>query len=247
MSAIDDDKDRRHPANDEDREFIDIEPEDREPRHPVQDDPDGATEPDDAPPTEYQRTVSAPKHSAPPGDRRNPSTRSPKARTQNPLVLPCALTNADHRTRKDNHFRSDESKARALRNLRPWRPGRSPNPAGRKPNGGLSIVEWINEMQDWPLVTVKALVTNTGEPVNKIVAAKLWVHACSEKKCEAGADRIFDRTLGKPKQAMEIGAKDGKSIQQYNLSLLTIDDLRSLRQILAKAAVRLPDAENTVF
>lgn len=87
-----------------------------------------------------------------------------------------------------------------------WPPGQSGNPEGRKP-AGLSVKEWWNQMQDWPIAKIKDVLTDPDAPASKIAAARTWVDACSDAKNASGMpvaggdlDRIVEHTDGKATQ-----------------------------------------------
>lgn len=142
-----------------------------------------------------------------------------------------------------------EGRARALANLRPQVSGEPPhNPRGR-PSAGLSIREWINIMQGWTVKEVEAVMTDDSAPIIKKTAARALIDSATKDRNSAGMpvaagdfDRIFDRTAGKPTQPVEHTGTDGNAIKvshTYNLKALPPDDLRQLRETLAKAAAAM--------
>lgn len=115
--------------------------------------------------------------------------------------------------------KTPEGKARSLANLKPpWEPGNLVK--GGRPSAGLSIKEWVNQMEKWPRSKLEAVMKDLNAPVAKIAAARIWIDASSKERNSAGmpiagsdVDRIFDRTEGKPKQAVELTGADGGPLE----------------------------------
>lgn len=130
-----------------------------------------------------------------------------------------------------------EGKAKAMANLcPPWKPGEAPKSAGRPKSAGLSIREWMNEMQDWPRERILQLMEDKDSPVAQVAAARCWFDATSLGYTSSGApvagsdlDRICDRTDGKPNQPVTVN----------DLNKLTTDELAALRNIRSQLASRI--------
>lgn len=113
-----------------------------------------------------------------------------------------------------------------------FKKGQSGNPKGRPP-AGLSIREWLNTMQDWSVAEIQKLIRDPKATVAQKSAARIWIAAAS--KGGTDFDRIMDRTEGKAKQVVDL-TTCGEPIQTgFDLSRLERDELRSLRETLAKA------------
>lgn len=115
--------------------------------------------------------------------------------------------------------KTQAGKEKALANLIPAKPGEVRNPKGR-PSAGAAVREWWNIMQGWPLEKVKAVQVDPESPVNKIMAARAVIDACSTDRSSAGQpiagndlDRIIDYTAGKPTQAVEVSGPDKGPIE----------------------------------
>ena len=93
-------------------------------------------------------------------------------------------------TKKITRKRSSRSaKQKAVRNpngqfapghtppgARPFKPGQSGNPKGR-PRAGLSVVEWINELQETLEEDLRKISTDPKAPPHKRSAANSWLAA----------------------------------------------------------------------
>lgn len=115
--------------------------------------------------------------------------------------------------------KTPEGKARSLANLIPAKPGEVRNKNGGHRAAGASVKEWINVMQEWTAAEVAAVLEDGDAPMNKRAAARVWLDAASKDKNAAGMpvagadlDRIMDRTVGKPTQAVELTGRDGGPI-----------------------------------
>jgi len=85
---------------------------------------------------------------------------------------------------------------------RRWKKGESGNPAGRPP-AGLSWLESVNLMAGWPESRVKLVASDRKASIAHRAAAKDLLRWCAAGKRgdtvgSNVADRILDRTVGKP-------------------------------------------------
>jgi hypothetical protein len=116
------------------------------------------------------------------------------------------------------------------------------NPDGRV-SAGLSIREWINQMQDWSCERIQKVFDDPKTPVVQKCAARVWLHAIADDH-RAGAefDRICDRTEGKPVESRKIVA-DVKhtTVGQTGIDYgtLTDDELAELDTLAERVASRL--------
>jgi hypothetical protein len=117
--------------------------------------------------------------------------------------------------------------------------GNRANPLGR-PAAGLSIIEFINELQNHTRAELRAVSKDPRVPANKRVAAKEWLRALSNRRNVAGndqagstIDRIIDRTAGKAKQHIEVSNADLAAT--LDLTRLTIEQVGQFRMLLAIA------------
>lgn len=87
--------------------------------------------------------------------------------------------------------------------LRPFQPGESGNSSGR-PNAGLSIIEWFNQMSSYSPAQLAAVLKDRSAPSSKIVAARQWINATAGKRgSDSATDRIIEHTAGKALQRVE--------------------------------------------
>lgn len=87
------------------------------------------------------------------------------------------------------------------------------------------------------MAEVVSVARDDAAPVNKRSAAVQWLAACEGNG--QSIDRIFDRTVGKPTQAVELTGKDGGAMEMnhsIDLSKLTTDELRMYRELRLKAS-----------
>lgn len=96
-------------------------------------------------------------------------------------------------------------------------PGQSGNPAGR-PTAGASVREHLNRMAEMSIEDIQAEFASSKTSAAAKIAARTWLDAMSPDRNSSGSpiaggefDRICDRTLGKPVQAMDM-TSDGKSL-----------------------------------
>jgi hypothetical protein len=132
--------------------------------------------------------------------------------------------------------KTPEGKARALANLKPCRPGETHNPAGRPKSAGLSIREWMNEMQEWPRSQIEAVMNDNDAPAAKRAAARCWFDATMKGYTSSGApvagsdlDRICDRTDSKPAQPVVVSGNVSHEVRAEPLDMDQLErDLRKL-------------------
>ncbi len=122
--------------------------------------------------------------------------------------------------RKDSAVKPDEHPAVLVRRRENGQfvPGQSGNPAGRAPNHGLNLKEWINELgrpndqgrakynkSEW-----RQIAKDEGEAPAKREAAQIMLRGehkgWFKGRPQAGddLDRIFDRTVGRAPQAVYV-------------------------------------------
>lgn len=92
-------------------------------------------------------------------------------------------------------------------------PGQSGNPRGGGNPAGMTLSWWYSVMADWPMarLTRAAAGNEPGATAAYIAAAKQWLQALCDDCTAAGkpirgesVDRIHDRTIGRPKQAVDV-------------------------------------------
>ncbi len=143
--------------------------------------------------------------------------------------------------KKENPAKQGKGKGRIPPVENRWKPGQSGNPSGRK-CAGLTLKEWFNQMADWSKAQLRATFDDPEASVAKISAARCWLHASSEMTTNSGSpiagpevDRILDRTIGKPTQAVDLTSKGEKITPTMDLSKLTVEELASLESIVRKS------------
>lgn len=96
-------------------------------------------------------------------------------------------------------------------------PGHSGNPAGRPPGAGTSVREWINRMAEWtPAEVAEVATAGPGEvSIVQQIAARWLLRCNSEMTAKSGTpiahaalEALFDRTIGKPSQSVEVQRHD---------------------------------------
>lgn len=95
-----------------------------------------------------------------------------------------------------------------------FKPGESGNPAGRRP-AGMSVREWVNQMTDRPVEQLRAIdAAPDPHPWSKVIAARWLLRSGSNDLSKGGfpiAEKslaeLFDRTVGKAPQQVEIKAE----------------------------------------
>lgn len=102
--------------------------------------------------------------------------------------------------------KTPEGKARAMANLRKWKPGQSGNPKGRPKNAGRSIVERMNDFQNFTADEIVAIAEDSQAPFIDVTAAKRLLAAggyhisghLPEAQEREAAKLVMDYTDGKP-------------------------------------------------
>ena len=143
--------------------------------------------------------------------------------------------------RKKAGPRTPEGKARAVANLKKWKPGQSGNPAGRPKSGGLSIKERVNELLAKPDLTLPALQAliedKTAHPLD--IAAATWIVGLCDSD-RLAFDRLtglIDYTDGRPKASIEVRAVDNRTPHEQLTELL--GQVRSM-------GIAVPDAVKVI-
>jgi hypothetical protein len=126
-----------------------------------------------------------------------------------------------------------------------FRPGTSGNRAGRA-CAGSSWLEWVNALAHWPEVDVRAVATDKSAPMVQRAAARDVLRWVTTKTTRAGlpvandvANRILDRTRGKPVQSVitqQITEPAG------DFENMPIEQMRVVVSILETAARQVPPA-----
>jgi hypothetical protein len=128
-----------------------------------------------------------------------------------------------------------------------YQPGQSGNPAGR-PAAGLSVIENMNLMADFTEAQLEAIADDPDESWAKRAAAAQMLacigHRADGDARQAGADfdRLLDRTVGRPQQAITVETP-GRGIE--TVLRLTEANLARLRGTPEEQAevVRLVEVE----
>lgn len=131
-----------------------------------------------------------------------------------------------------------------------WKPGQSGNPKGR-PTAGACIVEWMNEMREWPLARIEKAMNDPKSPAAKVVAARTWIHSMTQDKNSSGmpvagpdTDRLLDRTVGKPKQdidvTMDASIQHKQDVQAVMEKVLSDPEAFAAAEILNKRLTHEP-------
>lgn len=133
-------------------------------------------------------------------------------------------------------------------NLKKYKKGQSGNPNGRPKKTITQILELFSE-QGHKLPTaaeirdtylfiaimseeeLKSIVQNKEQPMLMRICAQ---NILSKKGFEI-IERMLDRAIGKAVQKTELSGNEGKPIEvNYDLSKLTVDELKQLREITTK-------------
>lgn len=131
-----------------------------------------------------------------------------------------------------------------------WKPGQSGNPAGRK-SAGASVAEWYNALADAGDEEIARIARDKTAPVAKRAAARQWLQAISDRTTKVGLpldgealDRIADRTVGKPTQAVESRRTEDITVTQVNVDLaacLSHFEQYAVPKIAQAEPAKLPD------
>jgi len=104
-----------------------------------------------------------------------------------------------------------------------FKPGQSGNPGGPPKNAGQSFQQHLNALAEVTEAELIIISGNADAPAVKRMAAKQLLDALSDERLESGmpirgqaADRICDRTYGKPTQAVQVDhTTGGKPIKAF--------------------------------
>ncbi|MBH07002.1 MAG: hypothetical protein CMJ20_11850 [Phycisphaeraceae bacterium] len=121
-----------------------------------------------------------------------------------------------------------------LANLRPWKPGQSGNPAGRKPAGAY-VREWINSLthQDLTSDELASIADDDTMPYAKRLAATRMLNSLeSDRLGLKEAEFVLNQTAGRPSQPIEhqavTGQQIGDRLEAIRAKLATFDKPKSL-------------------
>ena len=102
---------------------------------------------------------------------------------------------------------------------RPFRPGQVGNPTG-KPKGVTYPGNWIRGLMDRTRAELQAIVDDPACVASKVIAARQVLDAMDSNDPRlrgAAAERVLDRTEGRPTQYVETKETDTRSVEeQYN-------------------------------
>jgi hypothetical protein len=156
--------------------------------------------------------------------------------------------------------------AASLANLKPpFKVGHSGNPRGR-PSAGLVVSEWYNQIAHWSLPEIQAIIDDPEAPAAQKLAAVEWMEAASNNRDASGrltmsahADRIHDRTVGKPNQQIGVNTTQVSTdssalcLDRAALDRLTPQQITVVAQILdllkraiAGDTIELPSTTTTL-
>lgn len=101
-------------------------------------------------------------------------------------------------------------------------PGSVLNPRGA--SVGQSIIHFVNQMADWPVAQWKKITKDKSVPGKQRIAAKWLIRIECDEKTKGGTyiattelQHLFDRTVGRPSQAIEIQSEHKET---HTLTLL---------------------------
>lgn len=126
-----------------------------------------------------------------------------------------------------------------------WKPGQSGNPAGRKALGA-SVNEFMNSLEDATEADLRKIIDDPESGAKKVIAARRVLSAMQdssmwrEKDDEMyrvgdtpgpgmDFDRIMDRTVGKPKQAVAV---EGEMSVTVNLPPESLEAVNKLAKMM---------------
>ena len=139
-------------------------------------------------------------------------------------------------------------------NLRPFRPGPDPRRANSS-NAGASLIEHYNRLahRSLSLEELDRIGNDDSEPLVKRQAAKSLHRSLGDDFAKNGAplaandlDRILDRTVGRPKQHVEVVTEEVRDPAAMTVELLTLlaehPELReALGGLVSAEALALPE------
>jgi hypothetical protein len=126
-----------------------------------------------------------------------------------------------------------------------FKPGQSGNPAGR-PAAGARVIEAWHNLADKSVQELTNLVENPNTGWARKVAAQQMLKALDAENDpeQAGrsADRVLDRTVGKPTQAITVDNPNGAAfqIQAQAQALIAGVPLSGLQSLIASLSAALP-------
>lgn len=112
--------------------------------------------------------------------------------------------------------------------------------AGRPPNAGASIIEWMNTMGLWPEARIEAVADDEKAAVTKRQAAKSLLRSLNDEYAKNGRpfaaddlDRVLDRCHGKSVQRVAVARVDARDPSLVRAEFMAaLADLPELRKAL---------------
>ena len=128
------------------------------------------------------------------------------------------------------------------------------NSSERPPAGG-SVKAGLNKMASQTRARIREIARNSSSPVSQVIAARMLIRAASNRVNKSGTpiagpeiDRIFDRTVGRPGQSIEVTSdvrahntiRMLESHQQSLIGHLLDDDTEGIEAVFGGKPAKLP-------